>query len=44
MSIVKEHDGQVKTQEDRRDDGTDNEIDGDDAIKLYNADGLAKPP
>jgi hypothetical protein len=33
--IPKEYDGQVKTPEDRRDDGTDNEIDGEAAIKLY---------
>jgi len=35
VAIVKEHDGQVKTPEDRRGDGTDNEIDGEAAIKLY---------
>ena len=37
-----DHDGQVKIPEHRRDDGTDNEIDGDDAIKLY--DELVKSP
>jgi hypothetical protein len=39
VAIVKEHDGQVKTPEDRsreQEDGADNEIDGEDAIKLYN--------
>jgi len=34
--------GQVKTPEDRGDDGTDNEIDGEAAIKLY--DELVKSP
>jgi hypothetical protein len=33
-ALIKEYDGQVKTPEDRRDDGTDNEIDGEAAIKL----------
>ena len=39
MAIVKEHDGQVKTPQNRnreQDDGADNEIDGENAIKLYN--------
>jgi hypothetical protein len=39
VAIVKEHDGQVKTSADRnreQDDGGDNEMDGEDAIKLYN--------
>ena len=38
MSIVKEYDGQVKTPEDRnreRDDDAHNEVDGEEAIKLY---------
>ena len=45
VAIVKEHDGQVKTQQNRnreQDDGVDNEIDGEDAIKLYNE--LVKSP
>ena len=37
-----DHDGQVQTPEHRRDAGADNEIDGDDAIKLY--DELVKSP
>ncbi len=41
-ALIKEYDGQVKTPEDRRDDGTDNEIDGEAAIKLY--DELVKSP
>ena len=41
-ALIKEYDGQVKTPEDRRDDGTDNEIDGEAAIKLYNE--LVKSP
>ena len=38
MSIVKEYDGQVKTPEDRnreQDDDAHNEVDGEEAIKLY---------
>src|SRR5207244_9258190 len=39
VAIVKEHDGQIKTPEDRKrleqEDGTDDELDGEDAIKLY---------
>src|SRR4029077_9577078 len=39
-ALIKEYDGQVETPEDRKrleqDDGADNEIDGEDAIKLYN--------
>ena len=46
VAIVKEHDGQVKTPEDRKrlkqGDGPDNEIDGQDAIKLYKE--LVKSP
>ena len=45
MAIVKEHDGQVKTPEERargQDASADNEMDGDDAIKLY--DELVKSP
>jgi hypothetical protein len=45
VSIVKEYDGQVKSLEDRsreQDEGTDNEIDGEAAIKLYNE--LVKSP
>jgi hypothetical protein len=30
-----DYDGQVKTHEDRKDNGADNEIDGEAAIKLY---------
>ena len=44
-ALVKERDGQVKTPEDRnreQDDGADNEMDGEDAIKLYNE--LVKSP
>jgi len=41
-ALIKEYDGQVKTPEDRRDDRTDNEIDGEAAIKLY--DELVKSP
>ena len=37
-----DHDGQVKIPEHHRDDGTDNKIDGDAAIKLY--DELVKSP
>jgi hypothetical protein len=37
-----DYDGQVKIPEHRRDDGTANEMDGDDAIKLYNE--LVKSP
>ena len=45
VAIVKEHDDQVKTLADRnreQDDGADNEMDGEDAIKLYNE--LVKSP
>jgi hypothetical protein len=45
VAIVKEHDGQVETPQNRdreQDDGADNEIDGEDAIKLYNE--LVKSP
>src|SRR6516225_7502898 len=38
VSIVKEYDGQVKTPEDRnreQDDDAHNEVDGEEAIKLY---------
>ena len=45
MSIVKEYDGQVKTPEDRnreRDDDAHNEVDGEEATKLY--DELVKSP
>ena len=41
-ALIKESDGRVKTPEDRGDDGADNEIDGQDAIKLYNE--LVKSP
>jgi len=45
VAIVKEHDGQVETPQNRnreQDDGADNEIDGEDAMKLYNE--LVKSP
>jgi hypothetical protein len=45
VAIVKEYDGQVKTPQNRnreQDDGADNEMDGADAIKLYNE--LVKSP
>jgi len=45
VAIVKEHDGQVETPQNRnreQDDGADNEMDGADAIKLYNE--LVKSP
>jgi len=45
VAIVKEYDGQVETPQNRnreQDDGGDNEMDGDDAIKLYNE--LVKSP
>ena len=44
-AIVKEHDGQVETPQNRnrvQDDGADSEIDGEDVIKLYNE--LVKSP
>ena len=41
-ALIKEYDGQVKAPEERKDNGTDNEIDGEDAIKLYNE--LVKSP
>jgi hypothetical protein len=34
-ALIKEYDGQVKTLEDRKDNGADHEIDGEAAIKLY---------
>ena len=45
VATVKEHDSQVETPQNRnreQDDGADNEIDGEDAIKLYNE--LVKSP
>ena len=45
MAIVKEHDSQAETPQNRnreQDDGADNEMDGADAIKLYNE--LVKSP
>jgi hypothetical protein len=43
VAIVKEHDGQLKAPGDRGEDaGAHNEIDGEDAIKLY--DELVKRP
>jgi hypothetical protein len=42
VALIKEYDGQVKAPEDRKDNGTDNEIDDEAAIKLYNE--LVKSP
>jgi hypothetical protein len=45
VAIVKEHDGQVKTPQNRnreQDDGAHNEMNGEDAIKIYNE--LVKSP
>jgi hypothetical protein len=41
-AVVKERNGQVKTTEERQDNGAENEMDGEDAIKLYNE--LVKSP
>jgi hypothetical protein len=41
-AVIKERDGQVKTAKERKNNGADNEMDSEDAIKLYNE--LVKSP
>jgi hypothetical protein len=41
-AVVKERDGQVKVHEEHKNNGAENEMDGEDAIKLYNE--LVKSP
>jgi hypothetical protein len=41
-AVVKERDGQVKAHEEHKNNGAENEMDGEDAIKLYNE--LVKSP